>query len=158
VLQERGIAGITMGEIAERLGMTKGTLYYYFEDKDDLLYQCHMRCLEVSLRALRDEDLPAGSGEIYGLYLDPERTGRGLGAALLAYALADLRARDFGEIAVWPFEENERALRLYERSGFRRDGARREWTQEGASAVEVRLRLAPETGVDTGFTPPRPPA
>jgi hypothetical protein len=55
----------------------------------------------------RDEDLPAGSGEIYGL---------------------------------------ERALRLYERSGFRRDGARREWTQEGASAVEVRLRLAPETG------------
>ena len=57
MLQERGIAGITMGEIAERLGMTKGTLYYYFEDKDDLLYQCHMRCMEVSLRALRDEEL-----------------------------------------------------------------------------------------------------
>ena len=106
----------------------------------------------------RDGDLPAGSGEIYGLYLDPERTGRGLGATLLAHALADLRTRGFGEIAVWPFEENERAFRLYERSGFRRDGARREWTQEGASAVEVRLRLAPETGVDAGFTPPRPPA
>ncbi|MEX2147880.1 MAG: TetR/AcrR family transcriptional regulator [Candidatus Rokuibacteriota bacterium] len=54
VLQERGIGGITMGEIAERLGMTKGSLYYYFEDKDDLLYQCHMRAMEVSLRALAE--------------------------------------------------------------------------------------------------------
>lgn len=52
VLLERGIAGITMGEIAERLGMTKGSLYYYFKDKDDLLYQCHMRAMEVSRRAL----------------------------------------------------------------------------------------------------------
>jgi AcrR family transcriptional regulator len=59
VLQERGIAGITMGEIAERLGMTKGSLYYYFRDKDDLLYQCHMRCMAVSLQALRDERLAA---------------------------------------------------------------------------------------------------
>ncbi len=54
VLQERGIAGITMDEIAQRLGMTKGSLYYYFKDKDDLLYQCHMRAMEVSLRALRE--------------------------------------------------------------------------------------------------------
>jgi AcrR family transcriptional regulator len=54
VLQERGIAGITMAEIAERLGMTKGSLYYYFKDKDDLLYQCHMRAMEVSLRALAE--------------------------------------------------------------------------------------------------------
>lgn len=61
-LQERGIAGITMGEIAQRLGMTKGSLYYYFSSKDDLLYQCHMRCVEVSLEALRAShalDLPA---------------------------------------------------------------------------------------------------
>jgi AcrR family transcriptional regulator len=57
VLQERGIAGISMGEIAQRLGMTKGSLYYYFKDKDDLLYQCHMRAMEVSLRALDDERL-----------------------------------------------------------------------------------------------------
>lgn len=53
VLQERGLAGITMEEIAQKLGMTKGSLYYYFKDKDDLLYQCHLRCVEVSLRGLR---------------------------------------------------------------------------------------------------------
>src|SRR5512146_233019 len=64
VLQERGIAGITMGEIAERLGMTKGSLYYYFKDKDDLLYQCHMRAMERSLRALRDTATPRLSPEV----------------------------------------------------------------------------------------------
>jgi AcrR family transcriptional regulator len=53
VLQERGLAGITMDEIARKLGMTKGSLYYYFEDKDDLLYQCHLRCIPVSMKALR---------------------------------------------------------------------------------------------------------
>lgn len=53
VLQERGLAGITMEEIARKLGMTKGSLYYYFEDKDDLLYQCHLRCIPVSMKALR---------------------------------------------------------------------------------------------------------
>jgi AcrR family transcriptional regulator len=56
-LQERGLAGLTMGDIADRLGMTKGSLYYYFRDKDDLLYQCHMRPMMVSLAALRDEAL-----------------------------------------------------------------------------------------------------
>lgn len=87
--------------------------------------------------------MPPGTGEIYGLYLEPDRIGIGLGATLLLHALADLRARSFGEVAVWAFEENERALRLYDRNGFRRDGARRIWEQAGASATEIRLRLSP---------------
>jgi AcrR family transcriptional regulator len=43
-----------MREIAGRLGMTKGNLYYYFRDKQDLLYQCHVRCMRLSLVALRE--------------------------------------------------------------------------------------------------------
>jgi AcrR family transcriptional regulator len=43
-----------MREIASRLGMTKGNLYYYFQDKQDLLYQCHVRCMRLSLVALRE--------------------------------------------------------------------------------------------------------
>lgn len=93
-----------------------------------------------------DGDLPPRSGEIFGLYLDPEKIGAGLGTELLHHALGDLRARGFGDVAVWAFEENERALRLYERNGFRRDGARRIWDEAGASAPEIRLRLSPEAG------------
>ena len=52
----------------------------------------------------RDPDLRPEAGEIYGLYVDPERIGTGLGRALLAHAVEDLRARGFAEIAVWMLE------------------------------------------------------
>jgi AcrR family transcriptional regulator len=53
VLRERGLASLTMQDIADRLGLTKGNLYYYFKDKPDLLYRCHLACMSVSLAALR---------------------------------------------------------------------------------------------------------
>ncbi len=53
-LRERGLASLTMQAIADRLGMTKGNLYYYFENKQDLLYGCHLACIRLSLRALGD--------------------------------------------------------------------------------------------------------
>src|SRR5215471_21045791 len=34
---ERGYAGTSVRDISERLGMTKGSLYYHFASKDDLL-------------------------------------------------------------------------------------------------------------------------
>jgi len=49
-----------MLDISRRLGITKGNLYYYFNDKQDILYQCHMRCMDVSLDALASLD-PAQS-------------------------------------------------------------------------------------------------
>lgn len=54
VLRDSGLSNLTMQDIAIELGITKGNLYYYFKDKQDILYQCHMRCMEVSLEALRD--------------------------------------------------------------------------------------------------------
>ncbi len=41
-----------MEDIAAELGMTKSNLYYYFNDKQDILYQCHMRSVDISLKAL----------------------------------------------------------------------------------------------------------
>lgn len=43
-----------MQEVSARLGITKGNLYYYFKDKQDLLFQCHMHCMDISLAALHD--------------------------------------------------------------------------------------------------------
>ena len=53
VLRNSGLSSLTIQEIADELGMTKGNLYYYFKDKQDILYQCHMRCMDISLRALK---------------------------------------------------------------------------------------------------------
>lgn len=49
-----------MLDISRRLGITKGNLYYYFTDKQDILYQCHMLCMDASLEALASLD-PAQS-------------------------------------------------------------------------------------------------
>lgn len=61
VLSEKGYYGITMEEIASKLLMTKGTVYYYFKDKQDLLYQSQMMLLGKSLdnmNSIRQQDLP----------------------------------------------------------------------------------------------------
>jgi AcrR family transcriptional regulator len=52
VLRERGFGSLRMQDIADHLNMTKGNLYYYFTSKQDLLFHCHMKCMDVSLAAL----------------------------------------------------------------------------------------------------------
>ncbi|GAA4339878.1 TetR/AcrR family transcriptional regulator [Pigmentiphaga soli] len=61
VLARSRLSSLTMQEIADELGITKGNLYYYFRDKQDILYQAHMRSMETSLRALRAAQESKGS-------------------------------------------------------------------------------------------------
>jgi len=50
---EKGFDGTSLREIAERLGVTKAALYYYFASKDDILMALHMRIHEFGREALR---------------------------------------------------------------------------------------------------------
>lgn len=60
VLRNSRLSSLTIQDVADELGMTKGNLYYYFKDKQDILYQCHMRSMDISLRAL-DQALATGT-------------------------------------------------------------------------------------------------
>lgn len=60
VLSASRLSSLSMVDIAARLGITKGNLYYYFNDKQDILYHCHMRSVGISLDALAMLD-PADS-------------------------------------------------------------------------------------------------
>jgi AcrR family transcriptional regulator len=55
-VRERGFGGLTMKTVADRLGLAKGNLYYYFRSKQELLYHCHIRCMQGSLRALEEAE------------------------------------------------------------------------------------------------------
>src|SRR5512139_4140803 len=60
--RRRGYHGASVDEIASALEMTKGNLYYYFRNKEDILYACHEYSLEVLLQLMRevqDEPIPA---------------------------------------------------------------------------------------------------
>jgi TetR/AcrR family transcriptional regulator, cholesterol catabolism regulator len=55
-VRERGFGALTMKDVADRLGLVKGNLYYYFKNKQELLYHCHIKCMEVSLKALEEAE------------------------------------------------------------------------------------------------------
>ena len=60
--RRRGYHGASVDEIASALAMTKGNLYYYFRNKEDILYACHEYSLDILLRLMREvqgEPLPA---------------------------------------------------------------------------------------------------
>jgi len=52
--RRRGYHGASVGEIARALHMTKGSLYYYFRDKEEILYVLHDWSLDLLLERLRE--------------------------------------------------------------------------------------------------------
>jgi AcrR family transcriptional regulator len=50
--RRRGYHGASVGEIARNLRMTKGSLYYYFRNKEEILYFCHDYSLDILLDLL----------------------------------------------------------------------------------------------------------
>jgi GNAT superfamily N-acetyltransferase len=84
-----------------------------------------------------DADLPAGAGEVHGLYLDPDHIGMGFGRRLYGHAVGDLVERGHQPVVVWHFAANHVAGRFYERAGFVLDGCRR---RSDFGIPEVRRR------------------
>lgn len=52
--RRRGYHGASVDEIASALAMTKGNLYYYFRNKEEILFACHEYSLDLLLRLLDD--------------------------------------------------------------------------------------------------------
>lgn len=54
VLSEKGYHGTTMEDIATHLLMTKGALYYYFKDKQELVYESQVKLLNRSIENVQE--------------------------------------------------------------------------------------------------------
>jgi AcrR family transcriptional regulator len=50
--RRRGFHGASVDEIASALQMTKGNLYYYFTNKEEILYACHDYSLDILLQLM----------------------------------------------------------------------------------------------------------
>lgn len=53
IVNQKGFQNTTMEEVAAELLMTKGSLYYYFKNKEDLLFQCHKLVLSRAIEELQ---------------------------------------------------------------------------------------------------------
>jgi RimJ/RimL family protein N-acetyltransferase len=88
-------------------------------------------------------DLKADAVE-YGLGLRPDLTGRGLGLAFFRRGLEFARER-FGttKIVLNVAAFNERAIRVYERAGFRRTGEHVRTFERWGTAAFIEMELDP---------------
>jgi len=64
-------------------------------------------------------------GELHRLYVETALQGRGIGRVLLERALSHPRLANAPRVVLQVWDENTRAVRLYESSGFRRIGTKR---------------------------------
>ena len=67
-------------------------------------------------------DVRPGDQELHRIYVETTLQGQGLGRRLMDAALEHPRLADADRIYLTVWEENERAIRLYESVGFRRVG------------------------------------
>jgi AcrR family transcriptional regulator len=61
-LNARGVSNTSLSEIAAGLGVSRAALYYYVEDRDDLVFQCYRRACEAMARDLDAAAKAEGSG------------------------------------------------------------------------------------------------
>jgi AcrR family transcriptional regulator len=62
VFRRRGYHGASVDQIASALNMAPGNLYYYFRNKEEILYVCHDYSLGLMLKELKEveqSELPA---------------------------------------------------------------------------------------------------
>jgi GNAT superfamily N-acetyltransferase len=82
----------------------------------------------------------ASIGELYAIYVDPDRWGQGVGKQLMTKARGALVGQGFNEAVLWALEGNERAHRFYNSDGWVDDGGRKTELVWGIEVSEVRFR------------------
>lgn len=78
-------------------------------------------------------NLGTDTGELHGLYVDPDYWSRGIGAALLLEAEAWLAQTGYQRAILWTLADSARTRRFYEGRGWQFDGV----SDTHQSGVEV---------------------
>ena len=92
----------------------------------------------VGFGKYRNDELE-NAGEVFAVYILSQYYGKGIGYRLMQAALSELA--DYSKIAVWVLKENTRAIRFYERCGYRFDG-REQIIELGSPVVAARMVFA----------------
>ena len=97
----------------------------------------------ISYGKSRDKDASENTGEVYAIYVAPPHWSTGIGCELLQHSWQDLNDREFAHATVWVLAENTRAIRFYERAGFRQcRGSETSIDIGGERLLEVRYEVA----------------
>ncbi|MZQ91090.1 TetR family transcriptional regulator [Frigidibacter albus] len=124
----KGFVTTSLDDVALALGVTKPTIYHYFPNKDEILYECVRRGLDSIRRTAAEAAKIRGDGAVR------------LRKMLLSYAL--VMTRDFG---ICVGRTNDAELSPENRARYR--AAKRE--------IDQMLRGALQAGIDDGSLRPQ---
>ena len=88
--------------------------------------------------ASRDEGANDHTGELHGIYVDPNLQGRGVGGALMRTCVDELRGAGFTRATLLVLTLNVAARRWYEGQGWEFDGTEAYFEIPGQELAEVR--------------------
>jgi AcrR family transcriptional regulator len=109
IIEQEGMAALTTNRIAERAGISIGTLYEYFPNKDAILIAMARRRIAEDERQVREAFLAAGPDvrelaraairKMIALHLDRPKVRRAVMAVHLAHGHSQEHARPVQDIA-----------------------------------------------------------
>ena len=97
----------------------------------------------LSLFSMEDpEPPPAGTINLWQLFVRPAWQGRGIATVLIEAAASEARRRGFTRMRLWTPQGQRRARRFYEREGWTQTGDVHEDSPFGLPTVEYTRTLA----------------
>ena len=119
--------------IKTALANPEGEFYIVFDD--------NIPCGHFMFGPSRDEDLP-NFCEIVAFYAVKEFWDKGVGRAMMTFALYSIQSQKYNNVLLWVFKDNERAKKFYEKFGFIPDGTEKAGPfSNGAAEVRYILNL-----------------
>jgi len=58
----KGFHSTSLEEVAKSMGITKAAIYYYFKDKNEILFECHKLAIEIAKNAIEDAENRGANG------------------------------------------------------------------------------------------------
>jgi ribosomal protein S18 acetylase RimI-like enzyme len=68
-------------------------------------------------------------GAIHEIFVDPDYFDKGVGSMLMEKAIEYFKQRNLDLIELWVGDKNEKAMKFYEKFGFRKDGQYNFWVR-----------------------------
>lgn len=68
-------------------------------------------------------------GAIHEIFVDPDYFDKGIGSMLMEKAIEYFKQRNLDLIELWVGDKNEKAMKFYEKFGFRKDGQYNFWVR-----------------------------
>lgn len=88
-----------------------------------------------------DEDSSGDVGELYAIYVLPDKQGSGIGSALFDAGLDFLKNENFKSVTLWVLEANHTSRRWYESRGWQLEGGLKIEERDGFELHQIRYVL-----------------